>query len=314
MRIGIDLGGTNTAAALVDESGAIIKRADIPTDVSGGADGVINGLLRVCEILLENTKVLPRSIGLGVPGLIDNETGDVIFIPNLPLDGANLADALREKYGLPVHLGNDANCAVLGEFVAGSAKGTHNSILITLGTGLGGGVILNDKLYTGSNGAAGELGHMVIVYDGRECGCGRHGCWERYASATGLIITATEFIQSYRDSLLWDLCEDQIANLNGKLIFEAFRAGDTTAKLIVGQYAGHLAAGLVNLVNIFQPDVISVGGGISNAWDCLEGQVQSLVNAEICTRFLTQSQQTRIARASLGNDAGIIGAAMLGKD
>ena len=174
MYIGIDLGGTNVAAALVDKDGAIIRRVSIPTDARGGANAIIGELTGVCSTLLEGGEPA-LSIGIGIPGSVNEETGDVIFTPNLPLSGVNITNGLREKFGLPIFAGNDANCAALGEVVAGGAKGARNAVLITLGTGLGGGIILDGRLHTGVNGAAGELGHIVIVSGGRECGCGRNG-------------------------------------------------------------------------------------------------------------------------------------------
>ena len=313
MQIGIDLGGTNIAAAVVDEAGTIIKRAGKPTAADRGAETVIERLLSVCESLTEGGAAL-QSIGIGVPGSVNDETGEVVFTPNLPLSGVNIAKELRKKFSCPVHLGNDANCAALGETVAGGAKGARDVVFITLGTGVGGGIILGGRLYTGINGAAGELGHMSIIAGGRECGCGRKGCWERYASASGFIRTANEFMNNYSDSLLWQLCGGTEEQLDGRLIFEAFRAGDHAARLTVELYVEHLAAGIVNIINMLEPEMFCIGGGISNEWDCFEKPLIAAVDAEKFTRFSKHSQQTRIVRAELGNDAGIIGAAMLGRD
>ena len=312
MYIGIDLGGTNVAAALVDENGAIVKRAGIPTAAGGGAKTVIDGLLRVCETLIEG-ETAPLSIGIGVPGTVNEESGEVLFTPNLPLSGVNIARDLHDKYGCPVCLGNDANCAALGETIAGCAKGAQDVVFITLGTGIGGGIILNGRLHTGVNGAAGELGHMVIIAGGRECGCGRKGCWERYASASGLNRTAGEFMQTHPDSLLWELSDGVPANVNGHLLFDAFRAGDRAAQMTVELYIEHLAAGIVNIINILEPEMFCIGGGLSNAWDCFAEPLALAVNAEKYTRTSKESPQTRIVKAKLGNDAGIIGAAMLGQ-
>ena len=311
MYIGIDLGGTNIAAALVDNNGVIIKRAGIPTAVNNGAEAILEKLQSVCDFLVENDSA-PLSIGIGVPGAVDDATGEVIFTPNLPLSGVNIVSGLHKKYKCPVHIGNDANCAALGETVAGGAKGAQDVVLITLGTGIGGGIVLHGKLHTGTNGAAGELGHMVIIAGGRKCGCGRQGCWETYASASGLITTANEFMDTYTDSLLWRLCDGQAGKINGRKVFDAYRADDRAARLTVGRYIEHLAAGIVNIINILEPEMICLGGGISNAWESLAAPLQAAVDAEIFTRFSPQSPQTRIVKAVLGNDAGIIGAALLG--
>lgn len=325
MRIGIDLGGTHTAAAFVDDNGLIVKRAEIPTDASGGAKTVISGLLSVCEILLRGPEAvpdepdqkkqtvarLPLSIGIGVPGTVDADKGEVIFTPNLPLRGADITGDLQKKFHCPVCIGNDANCAALGESVAGGAKGAQDAVLITLGTGVGGGVIIGGRLQTGVSGAAGELGHMVIIAGGRACGCGRHGCLETYASATGLIRTAIEVIGTHKDGALLELCSGRTEKLNGRIIFEAFRLGDKAAQSIVGQYAEHLAAGIVNIINILDPEMICIGGGISNEWDSLSPLLLARVDAERFPHSPSKTAQTRIVRAELGNDAGIIGAAML---
>jgi glucokinase len=269
----------------------------------------------VCEVLLGGSAAAeqtPASIGIGIPGTVNDEAGEVVFTPNLPLHNINVVSNLQKKYGCPVHLGNDANCAALGETVSGGAKGAKDVVFVTLGTGIGGGIILGGRLHTGLSGAASELGHMVILTGGRKCGCGRHGCWERYASASGLIKTATEFMERYRDSLLWDMCGGMAKNIDGKAIFDAFRIGDPTARLTVERYTEHLAAGVVNIINILEPEMICLGGGISNAWDCLSEPLEALVDTEKFFRFSPLAPRTRIVRAQLGNDAGIIGAAMLG--
>ena len=312
MYIGIDLGGTNIAAAVVDKDGAIIKRTKMPTAADRGARTVIEGLLSVCETLVEEGTA-PLSIGIGVPGSVNDENGEVVFTPNLPLSGVNIAGALQKKFGCPVHLGNDANCAALGEAIAGGAKGAQDVVFITLGTGIGGGIVIGGQLYTGINGAAGELGHMVTVPGGRACGCGRKGCWERYASASGIIRTANEFMEKYSDSLLWELCGGAADKVNGHLIFDAYRTGDQAARLTVEQYIEHLATGIINIINILEPELFCIGGGISNEWDSFAMPLQMAVDAEKYTRSSAQSPQTRIVKAVLGNDAGIIGAAMLGR-
>ena len=311
MNIGIDLGGTNTAAALVDESGTIIKRAVIPTNLKGGPDAVIDGLMNVCANLLSENGETPDSIGIGVPGTVNAETGEVIFTANLPLVNVNITDRLKEKYACPVCLGNDANCAALGEVVAGGAKDAKNVVFITLGTGVGGGIVIDGYLHTGLTGAAGEIGHMVTSRGGRTCGCGRRGCWETYASATGLIRTSKEFMDRCKESILWKLCEGDQELVNGRMVFEAFRAGDHTAGRIVRRYIAHLATGIVNLINILEPELICIGGGIANEWDSFGVPLQVTVNKEKYTRYSVDLPQTRIVKAELGNDAGLIGAAAL---
>jgi len=311
MRIGIDLGGTNIAAAIVSDSGAIIERTGVKTNAFEGEQAVVHSLLSVCEQLIGNTGKTPESVGIGVPGTVNAEKGEVVFTPNLPLRGANITREIMQKYGCPVRIGNDANCAALGEAIAGSARGVQSAVMITLGTGVGGGVIIGGKLHSGLSGAAGELGHMVIISDGRECGCGRKGCWETYASATGLKRTAKEFARTYTNSMLYELSDGNIEDIGGRAIFEAYRANDEAAKLTVEQYIKHLAVGMVNMINILEPELLCVGGGISNEWDSIEALLNAEVDAEKYTRFSESAPMTRIVRAELGNDAGIIGAAML---
>ena len=314
MYIGIDLGGTNTAAALVGKNGEIIKRAEIPTNTGGGAQAVTDGLLSVCKDLLGGARETPLSIGIGVPGLVNSETGEVVFAPNLPLDGVSISSGLKKAYGCPILVGNDANCAALGETVAGGAAGAKDVVFITLGTGVGGGIIVGGRLHTGLSGAAGEIGHIVIVAGGRACGCGRNGCWESYGSATGLIKTASEHMEMNASSSLWELCGGSAGKLNGRLIFGAFRDGDAVARAIVEQYIEHLAIGIANIINIFDPEMVCIGGGISGEWDSISAPLLARVDAEKISRPSTGLPQTQIVRAKLGNDAGIIGAAMLGAD
>jgi len=313
MYVGVDLGGTKIAAAIVSENGDIIKRVNMPTKATEGPDAVVNGVITACESLLEDETIVPTSIGIGVPGQVRDDIGMVVFTPNLPLKGVYMTKELNKKYDCPVRLGNDANCAALGEVVSGGAKGSRDVVMITLGTGLGGGIIIGGKLHTGLSGAAGELGHMVIIAGGRECGCGRLGCWESYASAGGLIKTAADHLANHPDSRILDLCGGDKDKLNVIAVFDACRAGDRAAQLIIREYTEYLGVGLINLVNMLEPELICIGGGISNSWDCMEAQIQAMLDAEKFYRFAPEAPQTKIVKAKLGNDAGIIGAALLGR-
>ena len=185
-------------------------------------------------------------------------------------------------------------------------------MFITLGTGVGGGIIVGGKLLTGVNDSAGELGHMVIEVDGRECACGRRGCWERYASATAIIQSAKEMVQNDNTSLLHELSKSNIDAIDGQMIFEAFAAGDLPVKQIVDNYIKYLAAGILNIINMLEPEMICIGGGISNAWEHIESPLKKIIDDEKYLRFSPNSPQTQIVKAKLGNDAGIIGAALLG--
>ena len=311
MNIGIDLGGTNIAAALLSEKGEILTRTNIPVDTSLGAKSIIDGLLQVCDNLIGSSKIQPKSIGIGVPGSVNDKKGEVIFTPNLPLRQTKVTSELQMLYGCPVRLGNDANCAAIGETFFGCVSGAKDVVFVTLGTGVGGAVIRDEKLLTGISGAASEPGHMVIAVGGRLCGCGRQGCWETYASATGLIRTAIELIQPYKESELWKYCDGIEEHLTGKAIFDAFRKGDEAAIKILDTYTTHLAAGITNIINILEPQMIIIGGGISNSWDCIEHILTKKVEGEKYFRLLPEAPKTQIVKAQLGNDAGIIGAALL---
>ena len=311
MNIGIDLGGTNIAAAVVDRDGAIIRRTAVPTPSRGGAKAVTDGMMRVCEMLSEEEGSI-SSIGIGIPGIVNNETGEILYTTNLPLDGTNIAEILNAKFHCPVYLENDANCAALGETIAGGTKGAQDVVFITLGTGIGGGIIIGGRLLTGINGAAGEIGHMVVVSGGRQCECGRKGCWERYASATGIARTANEFMETHRDSVLWKLCGGNPDDINGKNVFDAYHLGDRAAEKTVGLFVEHLAEGVANIINFLEPDMFCIGGGLSNEWDSFVTPLLEAVNASIIARHAAKLPKTRIVKATLGNDAGIIGAAMLG--
>ena len=310
--IGIDLGGTNIAAGLVSESGEVLGKVCIPTSSERGSESIIEGLSEACEVLQKEAgfdRADLKAIGIGVPGMMDPDTGIVIFCPNIPIENVDLTARLKEQWGVPVFVNNDANCAALAEAHVGSAKDTSNAICITLGTGVGGGIIIDNKIYSGFNGAAGEVGHLLVQLDGRQCGCGRKGCWETYASATGLIKTTREYMQEHPETAMWELVGNDLEKVSGRTAFDAMRKGDEGGKAVVDIYIKHLAAGVIDLINIFQPEVLCVGGGISNEGDTLLNPLQKLVDEARYTRGVPQ---TTIKRALLGNDAGIVGAAMLG--
>ena len=251
------------------------------------------------------------SVGIGVPGAVNPKTGVIEYSANLFFHNWEVVEMMEERLGKKVHIENDANAAALGEYLAGSAKGARNAVAITLGTGVGGGIIIDGKIYSGSNFSGAELGHMVIVKDGKECACGRRGCWETYASATGLINLTKQKILSEKleFSYMLKLCDGDINKVNGRTAFDAMRDGDPTAKSVVEEYISYLSCGLVNIINIFQPDVLCIGGGISNEGENLLAPVRSYVERERYTKH--NDKQTVICKCTLGNDAGIIGAAYL---
>ena len=313
-RLGIDLGGTNIVAGVVDKNYKIVARASCKTAVPRPESEICDSMADVAKKAIEKAKITIddiHSIGIGVPGAVNPKTGVIEYSANLFFHNWEVVKMMEERLGKKVLIENDANAAALGEYLAGSAKGAKNAVAITLGTGVGGGIIIDGKIYSGSNFAGAELGHMVIVKDGKECACGRHGCWETYASATGLINLTKQKILSEKleFSYMLKLCDGDINKVSGKTSFDAMSDGDPTAKAVVEEYISYLSCGLVNIINIFQPDVLCIGGGISAQGENLLGPVRQYVERERYTKH--NDKQTVICACTLGNDAGIIGAAYL---
>jgi len=311
-RIGVDLGGTNIAVGLVNEEMEIVVKKSLPTGADRPAEEIVGDIATLCKNVCAEKGITPcdvESIGIASPGIADNETGMVVYANNLPFLHFPIAKLLAEKVGNSnIHVANDANAAAWGEAVAGAAKGTKNSIMITLGTGVGGGIILNDEIYCGFNCAGGELGHIVIQVDGAPCSCGRRGCWEAYSSATALIRMTNEKIEECRKTGRKSIMLDA-PRVSGRTACDAMRAGDEAGKEVYDTYVKYLASGLATIINIFQPEVISLGGGVSNEGQSLIDSLLPLVRAEQYGGGLVPLTEIRIAK--LGNDAGIIGAAML---
>lgn len=313
-RLGIDLGGTNIVAGVVDENYEIVAKASCKTAVPRPESEICDSMTEVALKAVAKAKLTIEdieSVGIGVPGAVNPKTGVIEYSANLFFHNWEVVKMMEERLKTKVVIENDANAAALGEYLAGSAKGAKNAVAITLGTGVGGGIIINGKIYSGSNYAGAELGHMVIVKDGKECACGRRGCWETYASATGLINLTKQKILSEKleFSYMLKLCDGDINKVSGRTAFDAMRDGDPTAKAVVDEYIHYLACGLVNIINIFQPDVLCIGGGISNEGENLLAPLRTIVERERYTKH--NDKQTVICKCLLGNDAGIIGAAYL---
>ena len=311
--LGIDIGGTNLKAGLVDESYQIIAAKKAP-QVFHSMEEMGETLAQMAIDLREEAGVSREqvaSVGMGFPGPVDDRKGVVIKTVNIPIRFMPVADMFRQRWDIPVRLGNDADCAALGEYYHYEDKNVESLILVTLGTGIGTGIILNGRIHSGVNGCAGEGGHIVIVHNGDLCTCGRRGCWERYASANALIRQTQAAMDANSASGMWELVEGVRSRVDGRTAFEAMRAGDASAKAVVDQYLRYLADGLANFVNIFQPEVICLGGGVSHERDeDLLVPLQEMVS-EMC--FGREADRhTKISKARLGNDAGIIGAALLG--
>lgn len=313
--LGIDLGGTNVKAGICDSEGKIVKKMSLPTDKDSDADSITDSMAKLCYMLLEETGISADEleyVGVAAPGTADLEKEEIVFCNNLPFLNYPLAKEFSARFpAKKVYLENDANAAALGEVMCGGAKGNKSAIIVTLGTGVGSGIILDGKIYSGFNFAGGELGHMVIQADGKPCTCGRNGCFEAYSSATGLINFTKEAMDKHPDSLMWDIAKEHGGKVNGQTAFRALDRGDKAAKEVVDSYISLLACGIINIINIFQPEVVCIGGGISNEGDNLFRPLMEYVDKEQYSRYC--KKQTDIRMALLGNDAGIIGAAMLGK-
>lgn len=310
--IGVDVGGTKLSAGVVNENCDILAKDKLPARPERGIDAVIDDILLLTKNVTAMAGVDTRDIaliGIGLPGAIDIEKGRLIYAGNLPYDNTPIVDILRKYWDIPVILGNDANAAALGEVLKGAARDHNDVLMLTLGTGIGGGIIINRKIYSGFNGLAGEVGHMIIEKDGKRCTCGRLGCFEAYASATGLKRLTRERMLQNRDSLMWRIA-GSAETAGGRTAFDAAQQGDAEGARVVSEYIGYLACGVINLISIFQPEVVIIGGGVSKQGESLLAPLRKLVEE---AAFTSKVAEAKIVPAILGNDAGIIGAAMLGK-
>ena len=312
-RIGIDLGGTNIVAGVVNENNEIVASAKCKTNCPRPADAIVADMAKVAREAVEKAGINlsdVAGVGVGSPGTCNKNTGVVEYANNLGFENLPLGGMLSDLLGLPVTIENDANAAALGEFCAGAAKDVNSCICITLGTGVGGGVIINGEIFSGSNFAGTELGHTVINVGGEPCSCGRKGCWEAYASATALVRQTRRAMEANKDSKMWEIA-GSLENVDGRTAFDAMRAGDAAGTAVVDAYIYYVAVGLIDMINIFQPEILCVGGGICKEGDTLLVPLKKYIEAERYSKH--SDKQTRLTVAQLGNDAGVIGAACLVK-
>ena len=305
--IGVDIGGTNLKAGVVDAEGRIVGEASVPTGADRPQDVVLEDILGAVSKAVEASGVSMkeiRAVGMGSPGLIDYVTGTVVYNNNLGWRDFHICEKMSEALGMPARLENDADAAALGEVVSGSAKGAKSAMIITLGTGVGSGYVLDGKIFRGC-----EFGHMVIAYGGRKCTCGRHGCFEAYCSATGLINMTKEAIAEHPSSTLAEIAGRE-GTVSGHTVFAAAEEGDSVAEHIIDEYTGYLAGGLANLVNGLQPEVISIGGGIGKQGERLLVPLRGKVADEVYKGIPVP----KIVSCTLGYKAGLIGAAMAARD
>lgn len=313
MRVGIDIGGMTIKIGLVNDTYEIVDKKVIPTESDVKTAGqVAQAMAEAVKALLQENGLCEtdcEGLGIACPGTSDPQEGVVVYSNNIVWENVPLIGLMQKELNIPMALANDADAAALGEVLAGAASGKENALLLTLGTGVGGGVIINKKIFAGPLRGGCELGHTVIHMGGRPCTCGRKGCLETYASATALMQGAREKAAEYPQSLLNRLCEAQGGKMDGRIIFEAHRQGDQAAIQVVDEYENALCEGIANFINIFRPEVVILGGGVSAQKEYLTDALQDKVNKMCFGGSLGEVPQ--ITTSVLGNDAGIIGAAYL---
>jgi glucokinase len=311
--IGVDLGGMSIKAGIVDENGNILIHGKVPTERERHYSLILKDIAKLCRQLLNDaglTETDIYSIGIGSPGIPDKKKGILIRSNNLNFINVPIKDELQKYFNLDIYLDNDANAAALAESIAGASMDTEHSVLITLGTGIGGGIIIDNKIYSGFNDAGSELGHMCIVHDGLQCSCGRKGCFEKYASASALIDQTKEAFEADPDSDIGRICSNDPEKIDARTAFLAKDMGDETAIKVVGKYIEYLADGCMNIVNMLFPEVIVIGGGVGNEGENLFEPLRVAMKKRAYTLDVPQ---TSIRGAKMGNKAGIVGAAMLGR-
>lgn len=312
--IGIDIGGTNLKAGLVDDNGNLLATRKMKVAEIADQEGLVQTLVSLVQGLCGEAGIpvsQVASAGVGVPGAVEIRSGSILYTCNLPLRNVPLRRMFHRYLDMPLYIENDANCAALAEYYVGAGRDSKRFVTVTLGTGVGGGIIHNGKIFHGANGMAGEVGHMSIELNGEPCPCGRKGCWERYASASALKRLTARAIAEHPGSILEQVVAEK-GRVSGQSAFIAARRGDPVGQQVCDMYIEYLAAGIVNVINIFQPDTLAIGGGVSNE---AEEQLLYPLQRRVAEESIpcNQDKMTRIVRAELGTQAGIIGAALLGK-
>jgi len=305
-----DLGGTKMVIALVSPDGKIVDRHRQPTLAKDGPETVIQRLYSSIDLLLDKNNILPRQLdamSLGIAGIIDTRNGIVDKAPNLPgWENLKLKDKIYDRYDVPVYILNESDAAALGEHRYGAGKGLKNIALITLGTGIGGGLVLDGKLFLGSSGSAFEIGHMVIKDNGPECGCGKNGCLETLASGTAISREARRRITEGETSMLLDMVKGSIENITAEKVHEAAKQGDPFSLRILAGASHYLGLGIINLVSIINTEMIIIGGSVARIGNLLIDPVRQMVKDKA---FPLMVKKLKIVRARLGEDAGLAGAA-----
>lgn len=312
--IGVDLGGTTISAGLVNDKHKIEYKVGCDTNLPRPAHEVEQAIADLCFQIckdknLDITKDI-KWVGIGTPGSVETDAGIVEFSANFGYHNWEIRDNMEKLLGCKVYIENDANAAAYGEYIDGGAKGAQYAVVITLGTGIGSGIIINGKIFAGFNHAGAELGHLVVVKDGRPCMCGRKGCWEKYASARALAEDTRAALEKHPDNMMWGLIDGDLSKVNAKTAFDGMHAGDELAIELVHNFVDYVACGLTSTINIFQPEILCIGGGVSKQGEALLAPIREYVDREDYAR--DGQKRTKIVVAELNNDAGIVGAASLG--
>ena len=312
LRLGVDVGGTFIKAGVVDENYSILHKVSVPTCGDAGYLAVVQNIAHAAELAAKEAGITLRdvaSVGIGIPGLLNPRTGVVVSAPNLNgWQDVPFLDTIQKLLPTPVQVGNDAHCAVVGETLIGAAKGCENVVMLTLGTGVGGGVVSNGRLFVGGQGLGAELGHMILKRGGETCGCGMQGCTEAYCSVTALVKQTCRAMEEDPASAMHDYAR-QAGLVDGRTAFECSKMGDKSAVEVVEKYCGYLANAIGSLVTVFRPDVVLIGGGLSNQREYLMDKLNALLPRYVFASDIIGVPP--ILRATLGNDAGTIGAAYL---
>ena len=309
-RIGIDLGGTAIKAGVVDENYQILAKRTIRT--CPDFETACREMGDLVKDLLQDTQISPsdlESVGIGTPGFINPESGLLVFSPNTQWHNVPLREELGKYIQVPIYAGNDANCAVIGEYLAGAGKGYDSVLMITLGTGVGGGIILNRKLFSGCDFMGTEFGHTPLVYNGQRCGCGINGCFEAYGSVSALIRQTKHAMKQHPESTMNTWASSHKGTVNGRTAFDCAKNGDPAALEVVDQYESYVAYGISGFINIFRPEIVLIGGGISAEGDYLLKPIRQKLKNFVFAQDIIGIPP--VTHAKLGNAAGTIGAAFI---
>ena len=313
MYIGVDLGGTNIVVGLVNDAGTLLQTVSSPTGRERGFDAVVGDIVSLTQQLLKTDHVTNdpvQGIGVGIPGVADPETGVVISCVNLFWENVPLREALESALSLPVSIDNDATLAGLAEYEVGVMKEAKSGVFLTLGTGVGGGIIMDHQVISGKHGVGSEVGHMVVGDSDTQCNCGRKGCLETFASSTAIIAYTKKHLPDYPESILHERIQGDLSKIDGRLIFDAAKEGDAFALKSVHRFAHYLAIGIMNIVAVIDPEMFVLGGGIAGAGEFLLDIVREELEKE---KYFKAVPVGKLCLATLKNDAGVLGGAFLAK-